>query len=97
MHPRKILGMNVRELTIRQARAECLEFGQWYVRRHEIIIEAHLAGMQIRQIADLMEVSRQTVSDTIRRYMTAPQSSRPGSALSPPRARAGTYHRPARE
>ena len=76
--------MDVRELTIKQARQECLEFGRWYVRRHEIIIEGHLAGLQIRQIADLMEVSRQTVSDTIRRYMTAPQSSRPGSALSPP-------------
>lgn len=59
--------MDVRDLTIQQAREKCAEYGEMYAGRYDLMWSAFLAGMSRHEIAGRMGVSRQTVSDLIAR------------------------------
>ena len=54
--------MDAQDLTIHQARKLCLDFGDMYRIRHELIRSAFRAGMSRKEIAAKMGLSRQTVS-----------------------------------
>jgi hypothetical protein len=53
--------MDAPELTLRQARQLCIEYGNWHARRYLIFLTAHSAGVTPTEIARLTGHGRATV------------------------------------
>ena len=53
--------MDAPELTLRQARQLCTEYGNWHARRYQIFRTAHSAGVTPTEIARLTGHGRATV------------------------------------